>query len=150
MTGIVVDISRNAFELARMNWRISAERPNEKVNPLNLKYVLFVVDGYLRAAAEVLSVTNYPNAEVDKWLIELSKLVERPVIEGLCVVDNYGHRSSWVQDEYDSKLLELFRHAEIVRVDDGPQLNVSISEAVDALSLRYDISPENIKITLHN
>ena len=124
--------------------------PHKDVTPLNLQYVVFLVGCNIRAAAEVLSVTSYPNDAASKWLIELSKFIDRPNVEGLSVVDSYSYKSTWVQAGYEQKFSELFERSENVRSDDDPKLNLSISEAVEALSLRYDVDRNNIKITLHN
>lgn len=150
MTGVVLSVSSQELDSVKLNWRATCVCPNKDVTPLNLQYVVFLVGSNVRAAAEVVSVTSFPNQPENKWVVELSRFVDYPKIEGLSVVDGYGYKSTWIPAGYEEKFSELFVASECVRSESDPQLHLSISEAVEALSLRYDIPSKNIKISLHN
>ncbi|MFG0393012.1 hypothetical protein ACF8LH_04190 [Pseudomonas sp. zbq_4] len=101
-------------------------------------------------AAKVLSVCAYPNNDQEGWLVEFSRFVENPAVVNFVSVGRFGDRTEWLKEDADEKILELFKDSEIVRSAEEPRLNISIQEAVAALSLRYEIDEANISISLHN
>ncbi|WP_392488864.1 hypothetical protein [Pseudomonas sp. zbq_4] len=150
MPGIVQFLTRNELLEVRRNWRYAVSQVHQQARSQSWNYVLFVVQERLVLAAKVLSVCAYPNNDQEGWLVEFSRFVENPAVVNFVSVGRFGDRTEWLKEDADEKILELFKDSEIVRSAEEPRLNISIQEAVAALSLRYEIDEANISISLHN
>lgn len=148
MPGIVQFLSKNDLLEARRNWRLQVTKVHTKAHSLPWNYVLFAEHGRFVCAAKVLSVTKYPNEDECRWMLEFSSFKENPSLK--FSAEGVGGRTEWFEADKDAEVLALFEHSEKNRTKEDPKLNISINEAVKALSLRYEIDETNIKITLHN
>lgn len=148
MPGIVQFLTKNDLLEVRRNWRLQVTEVHAKALSLTWNYVLFAEYGRFVCAAKVLSVTKYPNEDECRWTIEFSSFKENPSLS--FSAEGIGGRTEWLDAGKDSEVFALFEQSEHIRTEEDPKLNISINEAVEALSLRYDIAASNIKITLHN
>jgi len=148
MPGIVQFLSKNDLLEARRNWRLQVTEVHVKAHSLTWNYVLFAEDGRFVCAAKVLSVTEYPNHDERRWTLEFSSFKNDPRLS--FSAEGYGGRTEWLDSDKDDEVLAIFEKSENIRTKEDPKLNISIDEAVEALSLRYDIDRDNIKISLHN
>lgn len=149
MVGFVAHIDPGSIHEVRLNWKVSFDNPSRNLEPRELRYVLFCW-GKALLLGKVSGVEISPNDPSAPWRLTFSAFLKEPYIPGLILTGPASHKTMWLNAEQEERAEQLLSADDVIKFEEPPKLHLTIQEAVEALSRRYDIDPKNISISLHN
>ncbi|MCI3945818.1 hypothetical protein K0038_02862 [Pseudomonas syringae] len=149
MIGVILHIQSTDLDLVKLNWGTPFGSDIKGIDPNNIRYVLFCTSEKLKLVGKVERVVYHPNSEGKPYLIEFSDFINPPNNFSV-LIGRASDGCCFVNLNYLEEIEMAFASCKCEKRPTEVLLHLSIGEAVKALSARYGLGEENIKISLHN
>ncbi|MDC3735399.1 hypothetical protein KDL27_06350 [Pseudomonas syringae pv. syringae] len=149
MIGVVLHIKNPDLDLVKLNWGTPVDSETKGVDPNSIRYVLFCVSENLKLAGKVERVVCHPNSATKPYFIEFSDFIIPPANFSV-PLGRAPDKLVFINPNCLKEIETSFASPKCEKRPLEVPLHLSIGEAVKALSARYGLLEENIKISLHN